>query len=232
MLSYGIIIGLCILFSIILKIVMTEKLKEIAKFKKRDDLDSISKKLPNNTTICHQILKKLKNEKVKVIEKQDYGANLYVVYHNEIIITDKNEEYARLQTIAHECIHSTQSKKMLWFHFILSNISIIYYFVVLLLTIVGIIKDPMLQIAVLLFLGLIHYAVRFFLEMDAMIRAEYLAKEYLTEDKNLKEEEKTKLLETYQKINKIGIPYTHYTYLLKLFIKIILYCIIAMIFVL
>ena len=125
MLSYGIIIGLCILFSIILKIVMTEKLKEIAKFKKRDDLDSISKKLPNNTTICHQILKKLKNEKVKVIEKQDYGANLYVVYHNEIIITDKNEEYARLQTIAHECIHSTQSKKMLWFHFILSNISII-----------------------------------------------------------------------------------------------------------
>ena len=51
MLSYGIIIGLCISFCIILKIVMTEKLKEIAKFKKRDDLDSISKKLPNNTTI-------------------------------------------------------------------------------------------------------------------------------------------------------------------------------------
>lgn len=114
--------------------------------------------------------------------------------------------YARIQTIAHECLHSCQDRVLLLFNFIFSNINMIYFFVISILTLVKVINNQMLQIAILILFTLIKFSVRSFLEIDAMTRSRFLAKEYM-EKKNLcTQDEKNTLLKEYEKINKIGIP--------------------------
>ena len=115
--------------------------------------------------------------------------------------------YARIQTIAHECLHSCQDRLLLLFNFIFSNINMIYFFVISILTLFKVINNQMLQIVILMLFTLIKFSVRSFLEIDAMTRARFLAKEYM-EKKNLcTQDEKKALLKEYEKINKIGIPF-------------------------
>ena len=104
--------------------------------------------------------------------------------------------YARIQTIAHECLHSCQDRTMLLFNFIFSNINMIYFFVITILTIFKIINNQMLQIAILMLFTLIQFAVRSFLEIDAMTRARFLAKEYMENKKLCTNEEKEQLLKS------------------------------------
>ena len=49
--------------------------------------------------------------------------------------------YARIQTIAHECLHSCQDRTLLMFNFIFSNINMIYFFVISILTLFKIINN-------------------------------------------------------------------------------------------
>ena len=137
------------------------------------------------------------------------------------------KNYARIQTIAHECIHSCQDRTLLMFNFIFSNINMIYFFVIAILTLFKVINNQMLQIAILMLFTLIQFAVRSFLEIDAMTKSRFLAKEYM-EKKNLcSNEEIEKLLKQYDKINKIGIPFVIDNLLTNGLIRVLFYSIIG-----
>ena len=76
----------------------------------------------------------------------------------------------------------------------------------------------MLYLLILVFLGLIFYVVRSYLENDAMIKARFLAKEYMQEKNNSDKDEIEKVVNEYDKLNDIGIKYTNF----QLFSNIIL----------
>jgi len=135
--------------------------------------------------------------------------------------------YARIQTIAHECLHSCQDRTLLMFNFVFSNINMVYFFVITILTLFKVINNQMLQIAILMLFTLIQFAVRSFLEIDAMTRARFLAKEYMEKKELCSNEEKELLLAQYAKINKIGIPFVVDNLLTNGLIRILIYVILG-----
>ena len=137
--------------------------------------------------------------------------------------------YARIQTIAHECLHSCQDRTMLMFNFIFSNINMIYFFVISILTTFKVINNQMLQIAILMLFTLIQFAVRSFLEIDAMTRARFLAKEYMEKKKLCTDKEKEQLLKEYEKINKVGIPFIVDNLLTSGLVRALIYTVITVI---
>ena len=215
-----------------LKIVLGVNIKKIKELSQKSPLDELTKRLPDNEEMGKQMLHMLKNDDVKIEKSVDEksGTSLYLVMGNKIIMADGKGSYAGVQTMAHECLHSVQSKRMLWFNFIYSNFYIIYTLVVIVLTILKIIKDTSLQLYILSLLGFVFYIVRSYLETDAMTKAKFLAKDYL-EQKNLHSKEEIEMLiSAYDEINKVGIPTTNYTLVVNVLSKLLLYSIIALIF--
>ena len=146
---------------------------------------------------------------------------------DSIIIANIKNTFTRIQTIAHECAHSIQNRKMLLFNFIFSNIYILYFIVVSVLTILNLIEYKSLQLFILALLGLVYYCIRSYLENDAMTKAPYIAKEYIQYSKRLNDNEIEKVIENYERLNKIGIPMTNFQLVISTLVKIIIYCIIA-----
>lgn len=210
-----------------LKIIFKINFKELKKLETNEILDKITNKFPENIEICKSILKKLKNENVKVEEDNDSETSLYIAISNKIIIGNLKNSYARIQTIAHECLHSIQNRNLLLFNFIFSNIYLIYYVLSIILTICGIFSNLLLQITILLILSFIYYIVRSYLETEAMIKAEFVAKEYIEEAKICTKEEQLELVNEYSKINKKGILAYNYILFSNCMIKVIGYCMIA-----
>lgn len=192
-----------ILFKILFKI----NLKNMKDKQENKELEKITDKFPENIEIAEEMLEMLDNKNVKIEEAKNTGTSLYIAITNKISIADMKSNYARIQTIAHECIHSCQDRRLLLFNFIYSNINIIYFIIISILTILKIINNQMLQIAILMLFTLIEFSIRSFLEIDAMTKAKYLAKEYMEKRKLCTEEEKNKLIKEYENINKIGIPF-------------------------
>lgn len=222
--EYLIIVLSCIVFLIILKFAWNIKIKDIKKLKEigySKELNEITNKLPENKEICKTILKKLNNETVNIKESENNTASFYLVLNNTILIANIKNTFTRVQTIAHECLHSVQNKRTLLFNFIYSNIYFIYFVVICILSILGIEKQGMLHIFILTMLGIIYYAIRSYLEMDAMTKARPLAKEYMEEEGSLSKEEQKTILENYDKINEIGIKMTNYRLIISITIKII-----------
>lgn len=224
--EYLIIVLSCIVFLIILKFAWNIKIKDIKKLKEigySKELNEITNKLPENKEICKTILKKLNNETVNIKESENNTASFYLVLNNTILIANIKNTFTRVQTIAHECLHSVQNKRTLLFNFIYSNIYFIYFVVICILSILGIVKHGMLHIFILTMLGIIYYAIRSYLEMDAMTKARPLAKEYMEEEGSLSKEEQKTILENYDKINGIGIKMTNYRLIISITIKIIIF---------
>ncbi len=99
-------------------------------------------------------------------------ASLYIVATNTILISNIKDTFTRVQTIAHECLHSIQNiKRMVMFNYIYSNIYIIYFIVLLVLALFGKIKNMLLHVSILTILGFIYYIIRSYLETDAMIKS-------------------------------------------------------------
>lgn len=227
-----IVIIICILILILTKTGLNIKFRDLKRLKTRtnEKARKISKKFPNDEKMCNDILKKLKNESnVKIVLNEEYNSCLYTVFNNTITLGKFNEEYIKPQTIAHECIHSCQSKIMLWFNFIISNIYNIFFLVSLIMALFNKLSCPNIFIIVLSAISFIQYVIRNTLEMDAMTRAPYVAKEFLLENNILNNQEIKDLLEEYEDINKIGIPITNYCFILKNVGRIILLCIAIMI---
>ena len=233
--EYLIVIGICIIFLVVLKFAWSIKFSDIKKMKEigyNKELNEITNQLPENKEICKNILKKLHNEKVKIkeSEEKENKTSLYIALSDTILIANINDTFTRVQTMAHECLHSIQNRRTLVFNFIYSNIYFLYFLCVCILSLLRLNTNGMLHLFILTILGVIYYAIRSYLEMDAMTKAKPLAKEYIEEQNKLTQEEENKVLENYEIINEIGIKMTNYQLVVNCTIKIIVYATILSIF--
>ena len=225
-----IIIVISIIAILVIHFMMKINVKEIEKIALDENLNKITEKYPDNTQICKDILKKLKNENVKIEEDINSNSTLYIAIQNKISIGNTHNSFTRIQTMAHECLHSVQDRKMLIFNFIYSNIYILYYLVTLILLILKKLPNEMLFLNIFLILSFIYYVVRIFLENDAMIKAQYVAKEYM-EEKNISTKEEINLVvEGLKTINDKCIKGTNGSMFIKIMIKVILFSALALIF--
>lgn len=221
----------CAITLFLLKIFLDISFKKIKNIDKKDskDLEKLSDKFPNDEKICKDILSSLNNKDVKIKKEPEYTSCLYTVFNNTITIGKFQQNYMKLQTIAHECIHSCQNKRTLWANFIISNIYLIYFVAILILGIINNLPYTNIHIIILIFLSIIQYIIRIRLENEAMIKAKYVAKDYIEENKILNKNEEEKLLEEYDRVNNIGIPFMNYQLISTNVIKIILFSFIVLI---
>ena len=112
--------------------------------------------------------------------------------------------------------------QLLWTNFIFANVYNIIFVIVCILAITKIIKTKMIFLSILLILGFTYYIIRSYLENDAMIKAKFLAKEYMETSNILNNEQIEKVIEQYDKLNNVGIKCVN----VKIFDSVILKCII------
>ena len=224
------IIIISIVLAGVLSIVFNIDLKKVKEIGMEERLNKLSEKYPTNMDICKDILKKLKNEDVKIEEDKDSTTTLYIAATNKIFIADTKNSYTRIQTMAHECLHSVQDRKVLMFNFIFSNIYLIYYITIILLTIFKVATNSLLYLNIFLLLSMAYYMIRAFLENDAMIKAKYLAKEYMQEKNISSKEEIEEIVGGFTRLNDAGIKVVNYQLFLQILIKVIIFSIVALIF--
>lgn len=234
--EYIITIVIMVISIVLLKIGLNIHLKDIKQIKEigyDKELNKIASKFPENKEICTKILEKLGNQKVKIEEEKDSKTSLYIAVSDKIIIANIKDTFTRIQTIAHECMHSVQSRTMLLFNFIFSNIFIVYFLAAIFLVIFNVLGG-FIFIRIYIGVAIVSYAVKSYLETDAMTKAFYVAKEYMEEHgrKNevITKEEINLLLNNMEKLNKIGIPLTNFYLLAGFLAKIIFLCVIGLIF--
>lgn len=197
------------------------KLKQFVEYEEKK-FNKLIEGYPSNIEICKYILNKLNNSTVKIVEDKEAKTSMYIALSDKIIIADVKRSYTRIQTIAHECLHSVQKRKMQVFNFIYSNIYLLYFIIVTILAILNKLQDSMLYIAIMILFSYIYYFVRSYLENDAMIKAKYLAKEFMEEVKISSDEEIDKIIKSYEKLNDIGIKTVNYQLMLETLIKVII----------
>ena len=225
-----IILIISILSIIIISILMNTSVKKLEKIALDEQLNKISDKYPSNTEICKTILKKLKNEKVKIEENKASESTMYIAVQDKISIGNTHKSFTRIQTMAHECLHSIQDRKLLICNFIFSNIYLFYSFITVILLVFKIIQNKMLFLNIFLIISFIYYVVKIYLENDAMIKAEYLAKEYIEEQKITTKEENAKLITGFKELNKGCIKATNCNIFINIMIKVVIFSILSLIF--
>ena len=185
-----------------------KKLKQIAENNK--DLDDIIKKYPSNIEICKSILKKLNNEKVEIQEEKEANNCLYIAVSDKILIANMRDNFTRIQTIAHECLHSVQDRRILLFNFIYSCFYIAIFYIAILLGIFKFLPNKIFFLCIYIIFSYLYYFIRSYLENDAMIKARFLAKEYMENVNISNNEEIEKIVNEYDKINDLGIKAVNY----------------------
>ena len=225
-----IIIIIAIIAGLIIYSMMKMNIKEMKKIALEPELNKIAQKYPKNVEIAKSILEMLENKTTKIEENENSEATLYVAIQDKILIGNTHDSYTRIQTIAHECLHSIQDRKMLIFNFIYSNIYFIYFTIICILVIIKKLPNEMLYSNIFLILSFIYYVVRVFLENDAMIKAQYLAKEYMVEQGNATKDEIEKVIHGFEQINKGCIKGTNYSLFAKIMIKLVIFNALALIF--
>ena len=254
--EYIVIIIIAIITVLLLKIGLNVRLRDLKKVKELgydENLKKIADKFPENIEICREVLKKLNNETVAVEENKESKASLYIAVTNKIIIANIKDTFTRIQTIAHECLHSVQSRRILLFNFVFSNIFLLYFIIALALILLNI-GNSLIYILVFVFMAIIQYAVRSYLENEAMSKAVYVAKDYMEEymkqsqdseekelqeqniqeqksrakvalENNITEEDIQIITKNCEILNKIGIPLTSFYIILMSAVKIIILCV-------
>ena len=214
----------------IVNAMMKMNVKEIKKIALDEELNEITKKYPKNIEICKSILKNLGNKTTQIEEDISSESTLYIAMQDKISIGNTHDSFTRIQTMAHECLHSIQDRKMLLFNFIYSNIYFIYFFVICMLVVAKKLPNQMMFSNIFLILSFIYYVIRIFLENDAMIKAEYVAKEYMKEQEISSEEEINKVCNGFKKINDECIKGTNCILFVKIMIKVVIFNVLALIF--
>lgn len=224
--EFIVLLVILIIISLTARYIFDVDIKKFKNISEDEELNKLTQKYPENIEICKECLTKLKNENIKIEENKDSNTTLYLVASNKIYIANLKNSFTRIQTIAHECLHSVQSKKLLWFNFIFSNVYLLYFVIVSILGIFKIVHNKMLFLSIFLILGLIYYAVRMYLENDAMIKAKFLAKEYMEEKKISSKEEISKIINKYEQLNNLGIKYINFNFINNVILKAIILTII------
>ena len=225
-----IIIIVAIIAIIIVNAMMKINIKEVEEIALDCELNEITKKYPKNTDICKTILKKMGNETTKIEEDINSETTLYIAITDKISIGNTHESFTRIQTMAHECLHSIQDKKMLMFNFLFSNIYIIFYLVICALTVAKKLPNEMIFSNIFLILSFIHYVIRIFLENDAMIKAEYVAIDYMKEQNISSKEDIDKVCNGFKRLNDKCIKGTNGSLFVKVMIKVVIFNVLALIF--
>ena len=96
--------------------------------------------------------------------------------------------------------------------------------------ILKILPYKMLFLAIFLVLGLVYYSIRTYLENDAMIKARFLAKEYMEEKGISSKDEIESLVKKYDELNDIGIKFINFKFFEGIIIKAVILSFIFMIF--
>ena len=224
------IIIISVISIIVIQIMMGINAKKLKKIALDENLNKIAEKYPSNEEICKTILKEINNTEIKIEESKNSEATIYLALQNKIIIGDTHKSFTRIQTMAHECLHSIQNRRMLIFNFVFSNIYLLFYFVSIVFLVLKKVTDKMLLANIFLILSFIYYVVKIYLENDAMIRAEYLAKEYMEEQKISTQEEIEKMVIGFKNINRQCIKGTNANIFIKIMIKLIIFSVLALIF--
>ena len=225
-----IIIIIAIIAIITIFFMMKTNVKELEEIALDKELNSIAEKFPDNTEICKSILRKIENKTTQIEENQKSEATLYIAIQDKISIGNTHKSFTRIQTIAHECLHSVQDRKMLIFNFIYSNIYLLYFVIICILIILKRLDNIMMYSNIFLILSFIYYVVRVFLENDAMIKAQYIAREYMQEQDAVTEEEVNKIFEGFQNLNKGLIKGTNCNLFTGIMIKLVIFNALALIF--
>lgn len=224
------IIIISIISIILMQFLMKANNKELEKIALDEKLNKIAEKYPSNPEICKEILKKLENQKVKIEEDTKSETTLYLAMEDKISIGNTHNSFTRIQTMAHECLHSIQDRKILIFNFIYSNVYLLYFIITSILVIIKKLPQELLFSNILLILSFIYYVIRIYLENDAMIKAEYVAKQYIEEQKISSKEEIEQLMQGFKKLNQGAIKGTNCGIFVNTMIKIILFNALALIF--
>lgn len=215
---------------IIINLMMGINIKELEKIAKDKELNEITSKYPKNTEICKSILDKLNNKTTKIEEDSNSETTLYIAIQDKILIGNTQESFTRIQTMAHECLHSIQDRKLLIFNFIFSNIYLLYFLVICIMVILKKLPNEIIYSNILLILSFKYYVIRVFLENDAMIKAEYVAKEYMQEQNLSPKQEIEKVFKGFKQINNSCIKSINSALFTKIMIKVVIFNILALIF--
>lgn len=230
MMEFVIIAIISLIVIVLLAYIFDYNRKEMKHIGEDEELDELAKVYPSNIEMCREYLKKVKNDKVQIEENEGTESSLYIAITDKILIGNIQKSYTRIQTIAHECLHSIQSRKLLLFNFIFSNIYLIYFITICILMIFKLLPFKMMFLAIFFILSMIYYMVRVFLENDAMIKASYLAKEYMEEKKISLPEEIEKLVAGFDKINAVGIKCINYHFFMEIMVKVFVIAILGSVF--
>lgn len=223
-----IILLICILSLLMLGIIFKINIKNVKQIGENKELDELTEKYPSNIDICKSILEMLNNKTVKIEENKDSNTSLYIAISNKISIANVRGSFTRIQTIAHECLHSIQDRRILLFNFYFSNIYLIYFVIISLLALLGKLPYKMMFLSILIVLGFIYYFTRSYLENDAMIKARFLAKDYMEKQNISSKEEIEKIVNGFDKLNDIGIKCVNYNLFFNTIIKIIIFLVIIL----
>ncbi len=233
--EYILIIIMSIIAIFLLKIGLNIHIKDIKKIKQigyDEKTNKIGDKFPKNREICEEILKQLNNTNVMIEEEKESKTSLYIAISNKIIIADIQDTFTRIQTIAHECLHSVQNRRILFFNFIYSNIFLLYFIAAIFLILFNI-GNVNLYINIFLILSIIYCIVRMYLENEAMSKAIYVAEKYMKKyqqkDKNVTDEDIEMILNKLDELNRIGIPITNFQLTAMIIVKVIILAIFALI---
>ena len=225
-----IIIIISIISIIILNILMSSNIKKMKEIATNEKLNKLTEKYPSNIEICKELLEKVDNKNVKIEENVNSETTLYIAISNKILIGNMHNSFTRIQTIAHECLHAIQDRKLLIFNFVFSNIYFLYYIICCILIILKYLPNELLFLNIFLILSFIYYTIRIFLENDAMIKAEYLSKQYL-EEKNISNKIEIKeIVKGFKDLNKEIIKSTNVNLFTKIMTKVVIFNLLALIF--
>ena len=211
-----------------LGIIFKINIKNVKQIAENKELDELTEKYPSNIDVCKSILEMLNNKNVKIEENKDSNTSLYIAISNKISIANVRGSFTRIQTIAHECLHSIQDRRILLFNFYFSNIYLIYFVIISLFALLGKLPYKMMFLSILIVLGFIYYFTRSYLENDAMIKARFLAKDYMEKQSISSKEEIQKIVNGFDKLNDIGIKCVNYNLFFNTIIKIIIFLVIIL----
>ncbi|MBR3249769.1 MAG: hypothetical protein IKF83_03615 [Clostridia bacterium] len=220
------IIAICFALIVLLAIIFKLNPKVSKQIAENKELNKLAEKYPSNLEICKDILKLLNNESVKIEEDKEAKDCVYIAITDKIIIAGSQTNFIRIQTIAHECIHSVQDKRIILFNFIFTNMCNLYFVIAIILSIFKLLPDKILILSMYILLGFVQFVVRAYLENDAMIKAKFLAKDYMQKANMSTDEEIEKIVDGFEQINNMGIKGYNFSLMLGNFMKVIVLAIV------
>ena len=138
--------------------------------------------------ICNDILKIIGNKKVKIEIDENIQNSLYVFLNNTIYIANKTntkksideQNKSKLLVIAHECAHSIQPKILQIINFILANLEMVLFAIILVCRFFF--NKYEILVNSYSVISLLSIVVRWYLEMNATINSVKITSNYMIQN--------------------------------------------------